>query len=84
MIYRIITYGFFVFFSTINFLSVQAQDPWILKADNIHGHYYGETVANGAVGIVTSNTPFKIQDVVLARCVRSVWKRAGWQFSERF
>ena len=50
----------------INILSAQAQDPWILKADNYSGRYYGETVANGAVGIVTSNTPFRIQDVVLA------------------
>jgi len=66
MISRIIAYGLLVFFSTINILSAQAQDPWILKADNINGRYYGETVANGAVGIVTSNEPFKIQDVVLA------------------
>ena len=66
MIYRIITSGFFIFFFIIISLTAQAQDPWILKADNANGRYYGETVANGAVGIVTSNTPFKIQDVVLA------------------
>lgn len=66
MIYRIITSGFFIFFFIIISLTAQAQDPWILKADNVNGRYYGETVANGAVGIVTSNTPFKIQDVVLA------------------
>jgi len=66
MIYRIITSGLLIFSSVINALTAQAQDPWILKADNVNGRYYGETVANGAVGIVTSNTPFKIQDVVLA------------------
>jgi len=66
MIYRIITSGFFIFFFIIISLTAQAQAPWILKADNVNGRYYGETVANGAVGIVTSNTPFKIQDVVLA------------------
>jgi protein-glucosylgalactosylhydroxylysine glucosidase len=66
MINRIITFPLFLFFSMIPFLPAHAQDPWILKADDINGRYYGETVANGSVGIVTSNAPFKIQDVVLA------------------
>ncbi|RYZ45928.1 MAG: glycoside hydrolase family 65 protein, partial [Sphingobacteriales bacterium] len=44
-----------------------AQDPWILKADSINATtYYGETVANGMVGIVSSPEPFKVKDVVLA------------------
>lgn len=45
-----------------------AQDPWILKADSIDpaGGYYGETVANGMVGIVSSAEPLKVKDVVLA------------------
>lgn len=44
-----------------------AQDPWILKADSINpSNYYGETVANGMVGIVSSPEPFRIKDVVLA------------------
>src|SRR4051794_39372680 len=43
------------------------QDPWILNADSINpAMYYGETVANGMVGIVSSPEPFKIKDVVLA------------------
>src|SRR5688572_6398334 len=66
MINRNSTLLLFVFFFMIPFVSVQAQDLWILKADDINGRYYGETVANGSVGIVTSNAPFKIQDVVLA------------------
>jgi trehalose/maltose hydrolase-like predicted phosphorylase len=66
MINRIITFPLFLFFSMIPFLPAHAQDPWILKADDINGRYYGETVANVSVGIVTSNAPFKIQDVVLA------------------
>lgn len=45
----------------------KAQDPWILKADSINpSNYYGETVANGMVGIVSSAEPLKIKDVVLA------------------
>jgi trehalose/maltose hydrolase-like predicted phosphorylase len=66
MINRNSTFPLFVFFFMIPFLSAQAQDPWILKADDINGRYYGETVANGSVGIVTSNAPFKINEVVLA------------------
>ena len=32
-----------------------AQDPWIITADKIDAHhYYGETVANGMLGLVSS------------------------------
>lgn len=44
-----------------------AQDPWIIKASAIDpSNYYGITVANGMVGIVSSPEPFKVKDVVLA------------------
>jgi len=44
-----------------------AQDPWKIKADKIDPtNYYGVTVANGVIGIVSSPEPFKIKDVVLA------------------
>lgn len=66
MLNRNITLPLFVLFFMMPFLPARAQDPWILKAEDVNGRYYGETVANGSVGIVTSNTPFKIQDVVLA------------------
>src|SRR3954470_9622470 len=43
-----------------------AQDIWTIKADNINpNNYFGETVANGMVGIVSSPTPFTVKDVVL-------------------
>src|SRR3954454_2314174 len=43
-----------------------AQDAWTIKADNINpNNYYGETVANGMVGIVSSPVPFAVKDVVL-------------------
>jgi trehalose/maltose hydrolase-like predicted phosphorylase len=43
-----------------------AQDMWTIKADNINpANYYGETVANGMVGIVSSPVPFTVKDVVL-------------------
>ena len=44
-----------------------SQDPWKLEATAINpANYYGITVANGMIGIVSSPEPFKIKDVVLA------------------
>src|SRR5438046_7965231 len=43
-----------------------SQDPWIIKASTIDpSNYYGITVANGMIGIVSSPEPFRIKDVVL-------------------
>ena len=44
-----------------------SQDPWKLSAAKIDpSNYYGVTVANGMIGIVSSPEPFKVKDVVLA------------------
>jgi len=44
-----------------------AQDAWKIKADKIDPtNYYGVTVANGMIGVVSSPEPFKVKDVVLA------------------
>ena len=60
---KIIAILFFVSIAGFSF----SQDPWIIKADSIDpAHYYGETVANGMIGIVSSPEPFRIKDVVLA------------------
>lgn len=46
---------------------VLAQDPWRIRATKIDpNQYYGITVANGMIGIVSSPEPFKIKEVVLA------------------
>src|SRR5271170_5326413 len=43
------------------------QDAWKISADKIDpSNYYGVTVANGMIGIVSSPEPFKVKDVVLA------------------
>jgi trehalose/maltose hydrolase-like predicted phosphorylase len=43
-----------------------AQDVWTIKASTIiPSNYFGETVANGMIGIVSSPDPFKVKDVVL-------------------
>ncbi|MEN9548333.1 MAG: hypothetical protein RIR12_924 [Bacteroidota bacterium] len=46
---------------------VISQDPWKISASNINpANYYGITVANGMIGIVSAPEPFKVKDVVLA------------------
>ena len=43
------------------------SDPWIIQASKIDpANYYGITVANGMIGIVSSPEPFKVKNVVLA------------------
>jgi trehalose/maltose hydrolase-like predicted phosphorylase len=47
--------------------AVAAQDPWTITANKIDPNaYYGVTVANGMIGVVSSPEPFKVKDVVLA------------------
>lgn len=45
----------------------KGQDPWVIKADKIDpANYYGATVANGMIGVVSSPHPFQVKNVVLA------------------
>jgi trehalose/maltose hydrolase-like predicted phosphorylase len=42
------------------------NDTWTVKTGDIDPfNYYGETVANGMVGIVSSTEPFRVKDIVL-------------------
>src|SRR5687767_1942867 len=44
-----------------------AQDPWKISTEKIEpSTYYGITVANGMIGIISSAEAFKVKDVVLA------------------
>ena len=59
--------GSLILFLFFQVSSAQSIDPWVLKADKIDpSNYYGITVANGMIGIVSSSEPFKVKDVVLA------------------
>jgi len=59
------SYFFLICFLQSCFL--YAQDIWKIRADQIDpNNYYGITVANGMIGIVSSPEPFKVKDVVLA------------------
>src|SRR6266487_6398771 len=56
----------YIFFMGLS-KNIFSQDQWIIKANKIDpSNYYGITVANGMIGIVSSPEPFKVKDVVLA------------------
>jgi len=57
-----------ILFLLSSFISLsQSIDPWKISASVTPGmEYYGVTVANGMIGIVSSPEPFKVKDVVLA------------------
>jgi protein-glucosylgalactosylhydroxylysine glucosidase len=60
------TFAYLLLLSSFNVLAQQA-DPWKITATNFDpSNYYGVTVANGMIGIVSSPEPFKVKDVVLA------------------
>ncbi len=47
-------------------VEVFAQEEWTIEAQNINpANYYGVTVANGMIGIVSSADPLKVKDVVM-------------------
>jgi len=58
-----------LFLFLINSFSILAQDensPWIVKAKNIDfNNYYGVTVANGMIGIISSPEPLRVKEIVL-------------------
>jgi len=56
-----------VYLLAITFPGAAQVDPWKITATSITpSDYYGITVANGMIGIVSAPEPFKIKDVVLA------------------
>ena len=56
-----------LFLSVLLPITARSQDAnWIVNADEIDpNNYYGVTVANGMVGIVSSAEPLKVSDTVL-------------------
>ena len=51
----------------VNITTVFAQDAWKITANKIDpSNYYGITVANGQLGIISSPKAFEVKDVVLA------------------
>jgi trehalose/maltose hydrolase-like predicted phosphorylase len=59
-------YACLIFVFTFYFSFSQSTDPWKIVADKIDpSNYYGETVANGMIGIVSSAEPLRCKTVVL-------------------
>lgn len=58
---------FYLLIFFIGITPVKSQDPWKLTVSSVNpSNYYGVTVANGMIGIVSSPEPFKVKEVVLA------------------
>ena len=60
----------FLILSCLSFLTITAQDytnsGWHIEANDIDpNNYYGVTLANGMVGLVSSTKPMQVKDVVL-------------------
>ncbi|MET0391686.1 MAG: glycoside hydrolase family 65 protein [Chitinophagaceae bacterium] len=59
--------SFFSLLFIVSHALAQPADPWIITASPVgEQDYYGVTVANGMVGIVSSPHPFQAKEVVLA------------------
>jgi trehalose/maltose hydrolase-like predicted phosphorylase len=60
--------AFLIIISFVLTIKSSAQpDPWKIATASVDpSGYYGITVANGMIGIVSSPEPFKVKDVVLA------------------
>jgi trehalose/maltose hydrolase-like predicted phosphorylase len=55
-----------LFLTYYHAFSQSNNDAWIIKADKIEpSNYYGETVANGMIGIVSSPEPFAVKEIVM-------------------
>ncbi|MBS1596725.1 MAG: glycoside hydrolase family 65 protein [Bacteroidetes bacterium] len=63
MFKRLLFFGLLIYF----FVPCFSQDPWKISTTDINpSNYFGITVANGMIGIISSPEPFKVKDVVLA------------------
>ncbi len=59
--------GLFLILFVLPVWLMSQQTGWIIKAEKVNPvGYYGITVANGMIGIVSAPEPFKVKDVVLA------------------
>lgn len=51
---------------TVQLSSAQSNQDWIIEAKSIDpNNYFGITVANGMIGLISSPEPMKVKDVVL-------------------
>lgn len=54
-------------FSLLIFQKTHSQDSWVISTESVNPvDYYGVTLANGMIGIVSSPEPLKVKQIVLA------------------
>ena len=79
---------FFLFICLLTALTTFSQtktDPWIITANPVNAQgYYGITVANGMIGIVSSPDPLQVKDVVLAGAYDSYGRGRVSNFLKNF
>ncbi|MFM8741248.1 MAG: glycoside hydrolase family 65 protein, partial [Cytophagales bacterium] len=57
---------FLFFLVVVKMVVAQSTNPWLIEAKSIDpNNYFGVTVANGMVGLVSSPEPMKVREVVL-------------------
>src|SRR5258708_23765640 len=55
-----------IFFALSSSVLAQVDNSWLIEAKNIDPkNYFGVTVANGMIGLVSSSEPMTVKDVVL-------------------
>lgn len=71
--------------SSINCFPQSKTDPWIITANPVNAQgYYGVTVANGMIGIVSSPDPLQVKEVVLAGAYDSYGRGRVSNFLKNF
>jgi protein-glucosylgalactosylhydroxylysine glucosidase len=76
---------FIVLLITVAANAQSKTDPWIITANLTYGQdYYGVTVANGMIGIVSGPEPFKTKNIVLAGAYDSYGRGRVSNFLENF
>jgi trehalose/maltose hydrolase-like predicted phosphorylase len=81
---RVVSFLLFLFVANNSFSQARV-DPWIITAKPAYGDaYYGVTVANGMVGIVSSMDPFQTKDIVLAGAYDSYGRGRVSNFLKNF
>ena len=76
---------FIVFLVAVAANAQSKTDPWIITVNLTYGQdYYGVTVANGMIGIVSSPEPFKTKNIVLAGAFDSYGRGRVSNFLENF
>ena len=66
--------SFWLILSPAIYTASAANDVWSVDSGPIDPkHYFGESLANGAIGVLTSPEPFQTQQIVIAGAYEQLW-----------